>query len=53
MIASVDRFVAADLPVAFDHRVPAGSGPSPCLRNAVLASAALWAVIAVVVVAVW
>jgi hypothetical protein len=53
MIASVDRFVAADLKVAADRRVSAGSGPSPCLRNAVLGSAVLWAVIAAAVVVAW
>jgi hypothetical protein len=50
MIASVDRFVSAELPVNARRQLPAEPGPSPCLRNAVLASAALWAVFWVLVV---
>ncbi len=49
MIASADRFVAADLPAHVAQRVQADAIASPCLRNAVLASALLWGLIAAAV----
>jgi hypothetical protein len=47
MIASVDRFVSPDLPARVQRPLAADDAPSPCIRNAAMASAVLWGLIGV------